>query len=283
MRILLFFFGLGLSVFVHANSDLTSQQDQFSYTLGYNFAKTIEKNFGQQNVTVNPIPFSQGIQDGLAKSQPALTPEHMSRILNDLQQQLAQERAKDVEIKAAANYEQLFGDLGYPSEGSPHAPITIVEFFDYQCLHCKNFHKVLQQLRQQHDNIRIVYRDFPILGPISQHAAKVATAARLQDKYLPLHHALLNLKNPLTKQKIKIAAQEEGLDLKKLEQDLQHPSVVRILKNNFNMASSLGIDSAPAVLIAKTLDKAHTQKGKVIYFRGEQPLKTMEQAIKNMA
>lgn len=106
----------------------------------------------------------------------------------------------------------------------------------------------LRAVLAEDSDIRLVYREFPILSPESPFAAKAALAAQQQDKYEPMHDALMGLKSDLDNATVLQVAGELGLDLAKLQQDMESPAVMEELRSVRELATALAIDGTPAFL-----------------------------------
>ena len=77
-----------------------------------------------------------------------------------------------------------------PTAGNPDGNVVLVEFFDYQCSHCKEMQPVIDKVLSGNKNVKIIYKEFPIFGAASNYAAQMALAAAKQNKYLEFHNAL---------------------------------------------------------------------------------------------
>lgn len=158
-------------------------------------------------------------------------------------------------LSASAKTVPTGAQLYFPSlntvDGNPNGKITIVEFFDYRCKYCREMPGVLAQLRRTNPDVRIVYRDYPLLGPVSVFAAQAAVAAQLQNKYLNLHNALYNTKR-LTDNQVIALARAQGIDVNRLTQDMSSPVVKSQLQTTAGLAQRLGIDGVPTFIVAKT-------------------------------
>ena len=101
--------------------------------------------------------------------------------------------AKDKAVEAlAAHRKEVFDDPGSPVAGNPKGDVTLVEFFDYRCPYCKQVEPALERLIGEDRQLRFVYKEFPVLGPDSETAARVALAARKQGKYEAFHRAMMS-------------------------------------------------------------------------------------------
>src|SRR5689334_12549783 len=80
----------------------------------------------------------------------------------------------------AESVNALFHQNSDPVAGNPKGKVTVVEFFDYQCSHCMTMAPVIEAIIKNNPNVRVVFKDFPIRGPVSEFAAKAALAANKQ-------------------------------------------------------------------------------------------------------
>lgn len=138
---------------------------------------------------------------------------------------------------------------GLPVMGNPEADVTVVEFMDYRCPFCKRSMNVLLQLISDDPNLRLVLKEFPILGPQSVYASRVAIAAREQGKYLELHLALMSHRGKFDKQSVLDLARGVGLDIDRLLADMQKPAVQAMIKEVRFLADRLAITGTPAFII----------------------------------
>lgn len=161
----------------------------------------------------------------------------------------AQDAAKAV---LAERRDEIFNDPDAPVAGNPRGDLTIVEFFDYRCPYCKQVVGPLAQLLKEDGKLRLVHKELPILGPDSLVAARAALAARKQDKYHPMHAALMRLRT-LDEASIFKVATENGLDAARLKSDMQSPQIEEILERNRKLARDLNITGTPAFIIGDAL------------------------------
>ncbi len=131
--------------------------------------------------------------------------------------------------------------------------VTIVEFFDYHCGYCKKAEGTIEKLLADHPDIRFVFKEFPILGPESTLAAKAGLAAHEQGSYLKFHQALMTLQGPITMDAIADLAGKQGLDVSKLESDMESPGVQAILERNHDLGHKVGVRATPSFVIGSQL------------------------------
>jgi len=167
----------------------------------------------------------------------------------------AYQAKKDEEERSAkaqtltSRAEEIFRSASSPVIGNAQGDVTLVEFFDYQCGYCKRAQPDLERLVKQDSGLKVVLKEFPILGPASVTAARASLAAQKQGKYLEFHTKMMGLKGQLTDDVIYETAQQVGLDLDKLKQDMNDPSVVAELRANMDLAEALGVQGTPAFVI----------------------------------
>lgn len=135
-----------------------------------------------------------------------------------------------------------------PVLGNPKGDVTVVEFFDYNCPYCKRVADDVRQLIAEDPGIRLVYREWPILGAGSQLAARAALAAQRQGRYEQMHRALMDQPR-VTEQSVLRAAQAVGLDMPRLRRDMQNRKIERHIAESFQLARELGINGTPAFVI----------------------------------
>ncbi len=170
----------------------------------------------------------------------------------------------------------LFRQANDPVAGNPKGKVTVVEFFDYQCSHCVNMASIMASVIKANPGVRIVFKEFPIRGPMSEYASLAALAANKQGKYYPFSHALLTTNLSLSESNVLDIAKSVGLDTKKLEKDMKSSSVKNQLQANLNLARDLNINGTPVFFIGKT-DAKNSQD--VNYVLGEMSRSELQDAI----
>ncbi|MFO1103792.1 MAG: DsbA family protein [Methylocystis sp.] len=138
--------------------------------------------------------------------------------------------------------------------GNPSGDVTLVEFFDYNCGYCKQSLNSIAKLIEGDPKLRVVLKDFPVLGPDSVEAAQVATAARMQldsQKFWDFHRKLLATRGHIGKQQALAAAKEVGADMARIEKDMSSAETKAALKEVASLADELRFDGTPAWVIGK--------------------------------
>jgi protein-disulfide isomerase len=165
--------------------------------------------------------------------------------------------APDHSAVIASNADQLFSSPHQVTLGNPDGDVTLVEFFDYNCGFCKRALPDMLTLLKDDPKLKIVLKEFPILGPGSLDAARVAVAVRMEDpggqKYLAFHQELLGDNGPASKEKALAAAKDQGFDPARLERDMTTDEVSATIAENMKLANAVGATGTPTYVIGKEL------------------------------
>jgi len=178
-------------------------------------------------------------------------PEIILEAINILEQRREAETAATDSSRVAANAGALFDDGHSWVGGNPEGDITVVEFFDYRCGFCKRAHPVMERLLEEDGNIRLVLKEFPILGPESVMASRMAMAALAVDPsgYRGLNDALMEHRGALTEVAAYRIAKEQGYDIATLKAREDDPDIDRWLQQNYALAEALGLQGTPSFVI----------------------------------
>jgi len=153
----------------------------------------------------------------------------------------------------AEKRKDVFDDPSSPVAGNPHGDVTMVEFFDYRCPYCKQVEPSLEKVIADDHHLRFVYKEFPVLGPVSITAARAALAARKQGKYDAFHRAMMAAKGQISDQTVMDVAGSVGLDIVQLKRDMESPDVDKTLKSDMALADALDISGTPAFIIGNQI------------------------------
>ncbi len=190
-------------------------------------------------------------------------PEVIRDAIDALQAKEEKESQAKQQVAVKKNKDQLFSAADGTILGNPKGDVTLVEFFDYNCGYCKQMFPAMMDALKADGKVRLIMKEFPILGAPSLTASRAALAARKQDKYAALHTALLGRKGALTDAVIFDTAKEAGLDVKKLQEDMKSPEVDELIKTNHRIASELGIEGTPAMFVGETFVNGAVDKTKL--------------------
>jgi protein-disulfide isomerase len=144
-------------------------------------------------------------------------------------------------------------DPDIPVAGNPNGDITIVEYFDYQCPYCRKVEPELKQVVHDDGKVRLVQKDWPVLGPVSVVAARMALACKYQDKYLQAHEALIGVNSKLTEPRIREVLAGAGIDVDRAARDLDTnaKAIDAILARNNEQAIAFGFNGTPSFIVGK--------------------------------
>jgi protein-disulfide isomerase len=182
-------------------------------------------------------------------------PEVLEEAMAELNKRQSAAEAEKHAAGVAKNAEAIFNSPRGVVVGGKDGDVTMVEFFDYNCGYCKRAMTDMMDLMKSDSKLKVVLKEFPVLGPGSVEAAQVAVAVRMQDpsgkKYLDFHQKLLNGKGQADKARALAAAKDAGLDMAKLEKDLASQEVRATLEENFKLAEAMGMNGTPSYVIGK--------------------------------
>ena len=181
-------------------------------------------------------------------------PEVVYQALEELQRRQAAEEAERAKQMLVSRRDDLLNDPATPIAGNPDGNVTLVEFFDYRCGYCRRVLSSMQALMEEDKDLRVAFKELPVLGEDSVRAARAALASQQQDEslYLDFHLALMSAKD-LTADGISKIAENVGLDAEQLAADMESAEVTAAIEANYELASALGIEGTPAFVIGDAL------------------------------
>jgi protein-disulfide isomerase len=149
--------------------------------------------------------------------------------------------------------DEVFNDPASPLDANPKGDATLVEFFDYNCPYCRKATPMLDGLEQTDKGLRLVFKEYPILGPGSVFAARAALASQKQGKYLAFHKAMMSYKGQITESSTLEVAAEVGLDVERLKKDMEDPAIDDAINRNRALAGALRISGTPTFIAGKEI------------------------------
>ena len=180
-------------------------------------------------------------------SHPEILVEVSQRL--DNQQAVTEDKARTDALFNIGTKALLDPKVAYVA-GPANAKVTVAEFFDYRCPHCKASMAAMRHLIDGNPNVRVAFIERPILTADSMVAAQAAVAARRQgDKYVPFHFALMATNGELPKDRILDIAKSVGLDTAKLEKDMTDPEVLASVKASNELANKLHFNGTPTFVM----------------------------------
>ena len=161
------------------------------------------------------------------------------------------QRADAASNENLLNSEAVLHDPRIPADGNPNGDLTIVEYFDYRCLSCKQLNYLLQKIAREDEHVRLVFKDWPVFGGISIYMARVALAAKFQNKFLEAHNVLISLRGTPRERKVLASLAGAGIDISRLKRDLSiHKKEINaILARNQQQAAAFGFEGTPGFII----------------------------------
>lgn len=188
--------------------------------------------------------FERRVRDYLMEN-PKILVESIARLQN------RQRVAKTDEIGQiiAARSDDIFNDPETPVGGNPRGDVSLVEFFDYNCPYCRRVAPILVEIEGSDPNLRIVYKEWPILGPNSEFAARAALASRNQGKYVEFHKAMMLAGGLMNESKVLEVAAAVGLDVERLKRDMEGQELRALIERNRELAQVLRISGTPSFVI----------------------------------
>lgn len=144
-------------------------------------------------------------------------------------------------------------DPDVPATGNPEGDINIVEWFDYNCPYCRKIAPEISQVVQDDGKVRLVLKDWPILGDVSKFGARMALAAKYQDKYMTAHEAMIGVSSRLTEARIRELLAGAGIDMDRLSRDAatNAKAIDTILARNHDQAVAFGFKGTPSFIVGK--------------------------------
>jgi protein-disulfide isomerase len=144
-------------------------------------------------------------------------------------------------------------DPEIPVAGNATGDITIVEYFDYQCPYCRKLEPELRQVVHDDGKVRLVLKDWPILGPVSVTTSRMALASKYQDKFIQAHDALIGVNSKLTEARIREVLAAAKIDVDRLDRDLagNATAIDAILTRNNDQAAAFDFRGTPSFIIGK--------------------------------
>lgn len=185
-------------------------------------------------------------------------PEVIVEALQGMEERRQADARNDLRTVITAKSHELLNDPMSPAGGNLRGDVTLVEFFDYNCPYCRQVGPVMVDAEAADPQLRIVYKEFPILGPNSTAAAKVALATHRQGRYAEFHKALMQVKGVADGASALKLAGELGLDVERLKKDMEAPEIQAAIDRNLALARALRITGTPSFIVGDQLKPGAT-------------------------
>ena len=184
-------------------------------------------------------------------------PEVLQEAMNELEKKQAADESEKHKAAVKDNAEIIFNSPRQVVTGNPQGDVTFVEFFDYNCGYCKRAMADMFDMMKADPKLKVVLKEFPVLGPGSVEAARVAVAVRMQDKtgkkYMEFHQKLLSGRGQADKARALAVAKEVGLDVARIERDMASDEVKATLEESLKLAEKLGLNGTPSYVIGSNV------------------------------
>lgn len=177
--------------------------------------------------------------------------------------ELRRQAAAESEVTAVISerHDEIFNDPDSPVGANAQGDAILVEFFDYNCPYCRQATPMLDRLEQEDKGLRLVFKEYPILGPGSVFAARAALASQKQGKYLAFHKAMMAYQDRITETSSLEVAANVGLDIEKLKQDMKDPAIDEAIRRNIALAQALRISGTPTFVAGREIVRGLTDAG----------------------
>ena len=180
-------------------------------------------------------------------------PEIIRQAITLLQQRDEASSATQAQALLSEQRTLLERDPNAPVIGNLKGDVTVIEFFDYNCPYCKRAWLELNTVMAQDPGVRVVLREWPILGEASVYATRASLAARKQGKYVKFHNALMASKGRAQPASVMAIAKSVGLDAAQLEADMKSPEIDEHIETSMQLARALSFSGTPAYIIGDAL------------------------------
>jgi len=192
--------------------------------------------------------FGQQIRDYLMAN-----PEVVRDALLELDRREVAAEEELLKLAIVQNADEIFySDRDFVT-GNPNGDITLVEFYDYNCGFCRRAMSDLMRLLDEDPDLRVVLKEFPVLGPGSVAAAKVSAAAINEEQFFEFHKLLLQNPGGADGVSAMEIAELSGLDISRIRSESEDPSIMQTLTDTLELAQNLGINGTPTYVVGNQL------------------------------
>jgi len=207
---------------------------------------------GQQSTPEGGSPFSAEEQDAIDRQVREYILDNPEIIMQAVQilRERQEQQAEDARRQGVKQHAKALRDTGpLPVLGNPDGDVTIVEFFDYRCPYCRQVANLALDTAKADGNVRVVYKEYPILGPDSEFAARAAIAAAMQGRYAEFHKALMNDVQTVNQDSVMRMAEMMDLDVEQLKADMRSDKVTATIERTRQLGQQLQINGTPAFIV----------------------------------
>jgi protein-disulfide isomerase len=218
------------------------------------FAFALATPASAQTLAQTFTPDQRGEIEKIVREYLLNNPQILQEVMTELEKRQALADAEKHRAAIKEHAKIIFDSPLQVTLGNPKGDVTMVELFDYNCGFCKRAMTDMMDLMKADPKLKVVLKEFPVLGEGSTQAAQVAVAVRMQDKtggkkYLEFHQKLLTGRGAADKTRAMAVAKEIGLDMARLEKDLASEEVKTTLAESFKIAEAIGLNGTPSYVI----------------------------------
>ena len=209
-----------------------------------------------------------------------------SEVLVEASQNLQHSQQEKMQQKAQSAIDEHGADLIKGSltiAGNPKGTVTMVEFFDYQCSYCSKMKPVVNELIRKNPNLRVVFKEFPIFGKVSEMAARVAVVAAMHGKYMAFQNDLFKNEQHLNEKIIFEVAEKIGLNASSLKTEMESKQVTELLDDSRKLAEKIHLMGTPAFIILPTPKGKFVPGAKTAFVPGLAPESKLQDLIQQIS
>ncbi|HEY8381812.1 MAG TPA: DsbA family protein [Microvirga sp.] len=179
-------------------------------------------------------------------------PELLQEVMGELEKRQAEQQRVAQASALKENRQVLLNSPHAIVAGNPQGDVTLVEFFDYNCGYCKKALADVRAVMKADPKLRLVMKDFPVLGPDSVEASRVSLAVKNQlqgEKLFDFHVRVMETRGRVNGERAMAVAKEMGVDVARLQKDMEAPEIRNALQTNVGLGDRLGLTGTPAFII----------------------------------
>jgi protein-disulfide isomerase len=230
---------VGMAAFLMGRSIVTSAAEDKASPPAVAATETVPGFTSEQKTSIETI----------VKTYLLAHPEVLMEVQSAFETKMQKEQEDKTKAMVAENAKDIYRHPDAAVAGNPNGDITVVEFFDYNCGYCKRGFPAVAKLIESDKNVRVVFKELPIISDASEPVSRIALASKLQGKYWEMHKVLISHKGTTTEAVALKAAEELGLDMTKLKSDMNSDSVKGELTRVKDLAQKMGINGTPHFLV----------------------------------
>ncbi len=183
-------------------------------------------------------------------------PEVLTEVIAELEKRQAEAQQVAQASAVKETRQSLLNAAHSYVVGNPSGDVTLVEFFDYNCGYCKKALADVQTLMKSDPKLRVVLKDFPVLGPDSVEASRVALAVKNQlpgQKLFDYHVKVMDTRGRVNGERAMAVAKEMGVDMARLQKDVESAEIRNALQENMALGDKLSLTGTPAFVVGETV------------------------------